>query len=98
MFGRINVTRVKEKSSFSLELEEKQDTVNTLILYNDEVNTFDFVIDTLIEVCEHEPMQAENCAWITHYRGKCSVKKGPLDDLKPRYNEMTNRMLTVEIK
>ena len=92
------MTRVKEKSSFSLELEEKQDTVNTLILYNDEVNTFDFVIDTLIEVCEHEPMQAENCAWITHYRGKCSVKKGPLDDLKPRYNEMTNRMLTVEIK
>lgn len=89
---------VKEKRSFSAELEEKENTVNTLILYNDEVNTFDFVISTLIEVCEHDSLQAENCAWITHYRGKCSVKKGQLDDLKPRYIEMTNRMLTVEIK
>jgi len=89
---------IEEKRSFSAELEEKQDVLKSLILYNDEVNTFDFVISTLIEVCEHEPLQAENCAWITHYRGKCNVKKGPLDDLKPRYNEMTNRMLTVEIK
>ena len=80
------------------ETVEKEGVTHSLILYNDDFNTFDFVIETLIDVCEHDYMQAENCAWITHYRGKCAVKKGPLDDLKPRHDEMSNRMLTVEIK
>lgn len=88
----------KEQRSPIVEIDPKEDEFRSLILYNDDVNTFDFVITTLVEVCEHDMMQAENCAWITHYRGRCSVKKGPIDDLKPRYNEMTNRMLTVEIK
>lgn len=87
----------EQKSPFS-EISEEEEEIHSLILYNDEFNTFDFVIETLIDVCEHDHMQAESCAWITHYKGKCAVKKGPYDDLKPRYKEMSNRTLTVEIK
>lgn len=87
----------EHKSPLS-ETEEKEGEIHSLILFNDDFNSFDFVIETLVEVCEHDLMQAENCAWITHYRGKCSVKKGPFDDLKPRLDEMSNRTLTVEIK
>lgn len=88
----------KEQKSPVVENVTKEQASHSLILYNDDVNTFDFVIETLIEVCEHEAMQAENCAWITHFKGKCEVKKGVMEDLKPRYQEMTNRTLTVEIK
>lgn len=89
---------VKEKESVEQKSLEDVAEIKTLILYNDDFNTFDFVIETLIEVCEHDQLQAENCAWIVHYKGKCPVKRGPLEDLKPRYQEMTNRTLTVEIK
>jgi ATP-dependent Clp protease adaptor protein ClpS len=88
----------KEQKSPVAEKVTKEQASHSLILFNDEVNTFDFVIETLIEVCEHDAMQAENCAWIAHFKGKCEVKKGTIDDLKPRYLEMTNRTLTVEIK
>ena len=88
----------KEKKLPVTDIIEKESEVKTLILYNDDVNTFDFVIETLIEVCEHDHLQAENCAWVAHFKGKCPVKKGPFEDLKPRYEEMTNRKLTVEIK
>ena len=57
--------------------------VNDLIVYNDDVNTFDHVINTLIKVCRHSPEQAEQCTWIIHYKGKCTVKHGPFDELKP---------------
>jgi ATP-dependent Clp protease adaptor protein ClpS len=89
---------IKEKKSYSPESLEDVAELRTLVLYNDDFNTFDFVIETLVEVCEHDQLQAENCAWIVHYKGKCPVKRGPLEDLKPRYQEMTNRTLTVEIK
>ena len=88
----------KEQKSPVIEIVSKKDEAHSLILYNDDVNTFDFVIETLIDVCEHDVMQAENCAWITHYKGKCEIKKGAIEDLKPRRQEMTNRTLTVEIK
>ena len=58
---------------------EEQD----LIVLNDDYNTFDHVINTLIKVCEHSPEQAEQCTLIIHYKGKCSVKKGFYDELKP---------------
>ncbi len=88
----------KEKKSPEMGTIEKESVVKTLILFNDDVNTFEFVIETLIEVCEHDHLQAENCALVAHYKGKCPVKKGPYEDLKPRYDEMTNRKLTVEIR
>lgn len=89
---------VKEKQSVKQKSLEDIAEIRTLILFNDDFNTFDFVIETLVDVCEHDQLQAENCAWIVHYKGKCPVKRGPLEDLQPRYQEMTNRTLTVEIK
>ncbi len=69
-----------------------------LVLYNDDVNTFDFVIQSLIEICNHEPVQAEQCALIAHYTGKCAVKSGDYDEIKPLFEEMAVRGLTVAIE
>lgn len=68
-----------------------------LILFNDDVNTFDFVIETLVDVCDHDPMQAEQCALIAHYKGKCSVKNGEFEILTEKHRVMSNRGLSVEI-
>lgn len=53
-----------------------KDRSRSLILHNDEVNTFDFVIECLIDICDHNPVQAEQCTYIIHYKGKCEVKSG----------------------
>lgn len=65
-----------------LEVTETTDLID-LIVFNDEVNTFDHVIDTLIRVCKHTAEQAEQCTLIIHYKGKCSVKQGTFEILKP---------------
>ena len=57
--------------------------VMDLVVFNDDVNTFAHVIETLIRVCEHTPEQAEQCTLIIHYNGKCAVKTGSFDYLKP---------------
>ncbi|MFN3839093.1 MAG: ATP-dependent Clp protease adaptor ClpS [Cyclobacteriaceae bacterium] len=54
-----------------------------LVVFNDDFNTFDHVIDTLIRVCRHTVEQAEQCTWIIHHKGKCTVKHGTLVELKP---------------
>ena len=69
-----------------------------LVLYNDDVNTFDFVISTLIEVCKHEPEQAEQCAFVAHSKGKCGIKNGEFSELKPLHSEMNNRGLITTIE
>lgn len=89
---------IKEKKHPSNRHDEVLSDIKELILFNDDFNTFDFVIDTLIELCKHEESQAEQCAMIVHYKGKCSVKSGTYYDLKPICTEMLNRNLTVEIK
>jgi ATP-dependent Clp protease adaptor protein ClpS len=75
------------------EIEEDLDTSlqRELIVFNDDENTFDFVIDTLIKVCGHSPEQAEQCTLIIHYKGKCSVKLGSFNDLKPMRDAITDR-------
>lgn len=70
----------------------------SLILYNDDHNTFDFVIDTLIEVCNHNVITAEQITMVVHYKGKCTVKNGDIEELEPLGQEMTNRGLTISIK
>lgn len=57
--------------------------VKDLIVFNDDFNTFDHVIQTLIRVCTHTTEQAEQCTWLIHYKGKCAVKSGSMDELKP---------------
>jgi ATP-dependent Clp protease adaptor protein ClpS len=88
---------VKEKPKSLNFSEEELVDFHELILFNDDVNTFDFVIDTLIELCNHDPISAEQCALIVHFKGKCSVKSGDLYELKPIGEEMSFRGLTVSI-
>jgi ATP-dependent Clp protease adaptor protein ClpS len=65
--------------------------LNELILFNDDVNSFEFVIESLVEVCDHDPVQAEQCALIAHFNGKCGIKTGTLNELTPMNNELNNR-------
>ena len=68
-----------------------------LVLYNDDFNTFDHVIFTLIKVCEHSAEQAEQCSLIVHYKGKCTVKSGEIEDLKPRCQALLDAGLSAKI-
>lgn len=92
------ITMNKEKVKPVSENSLQSDAISDLILFNDDVNTFEFVIETLIEVCEHEPCQAEQCALIAHFNGQCIVRTGSFTLLKPKYDEMTLRGLTVSIE
>lgn len=87
----------QEQHQFDYESSELLEENKSLILFNDDHNTFDFVIETLIDVCEHEPLQAEQCALIVHYKGKCQVKSGTHNELKSSFKEMSDRDLTVAI-
>ena len=69
-----------------------------LILYNDDVNTFDHVIDTLVEVCHHTFEQAEQCAIIVHFKGKCDVKSGSYSFLKPLCTALLDAGLSAQIE
>ena len=87
----------KEKILEDLLLEEETQKQNEIVLFNDDVNTFDFVIETLIGVCDHTPEQAEQCSIIVHHNGKCTVKTGEYDDLKPRCTKLLQAGLSAEI-
>lgn len=79
-------------------LEEEAVGINhEIVLFNDDVNTFDHVIDTLIRVCKHTSEQAEQCAIIVYYKGKCTVKTGPFDELKPQCTQLLEAGLSAEI-
>ncbi len=71
--------------------------VYNLVVFNDDVNTFDYVISTLIDVCQHTSEQAEQCTLIIHYKGKCTVKKGDYDELVPMRNAICNRGISAEL-
>jgi ATP-dependent Clp protease adaptor protein ClpS len=89
------MTKIKE-----LELwEEDVITIeeHALIVFNDDVNTFEHVIETLIDVCGHTTEQAEQCTWIIHYKGKCKVKEGAYDSLVPMRNAICQRGISAEV-
>ncbi len=88
---------IREKTSEKILIDEDLKKQNEIVLYNDDVNTFDHVIDTLIDACDHSAEQAEQCALIVHYKGKCTVKTGDYDDLKPRCTVLLNAGLSAEI-
>lgn len=69
-----------------------------LVLYNDDFNSFDYVIESLMEVCDHSSEQAEQCATITHYKGRCDVKKGLKKDLQPMQVNLIKRNLKALIE
>lgn len=76
----------------------KEDELHNIILYNDDVNTFDYVIDSLIEICNHDFIQAVQCTYIAHYVGKCAVKKGTYQKLRPLCEALLERGLTATIE
>lgn len=92
-----NDTSAKQSEETDL-LTSAEEPCN-LIVWNDEVNTFEWVIETLVEVCKHSYEQAEQCAYIIHFRGKYAVKQGIYDDLKPLCDAITERGIgaTIEV-
>ncbi len=72
-------------------------SMKSLILHNDDYNDFDFVVDTLIVVCEHDFEQAYQCALIAHHKGKCEVKQGSLEELRPLKQSIIDRGITSTI-
>ncbi len=87
----------KEETEVLVEEEVIITDEYTLVVFNDEVNTFDHVIDTLIDVCRHTPEQAEQCTLIIHYKGKCNVKNGSFDKLAQMRNTICNRGISAEV-
>jgi ATP-dependent Clp protease adaptor protein ClpS len=88
-------TREKVQEISEVDVLDEQN--RELVLFNDDVNTFDHVIETLIRVCDHTPEQAEQCTIIVHYKGKCTVKTGSYDDLEPRCSLLLDAGLSAEI-
>ena len=71
--------------------------LHNLIVWNDHVNTFDWVIESLIDICGHETVQAEQCALIIHHNGKCGVKKGSFEYLRPQAEGLIDRGIQATI-
>lgn len=88
------ISESQSKSSVLDQLVEQKD----LIVYNDDFNTFDFVIESLIKVCKHGKIQAEQCTHIIHHKGKCQVKRGELKDLVLMCTALLERGISAEIE
>ena len=87
----------KEKIQEEVDVLEQEAHQHEIVLHNDEVNTFDFVIESLIRVCEQTLEQAEQCTILVHYKGKCIVKSGTYKDLEPRCSELLRIGLSAEL-
>ena len=83
------------KESYETDVIEEE--MHNLIVWNDDVNTFDWVIESLVDICGHETLQAEQCALIIHHKGKCGVKKGSFDDLRPQAEGLIDRGIQATI-
>ncbi len=81
-----------------VEVQEKDEDLKNLVVYNDDHNTFDHVINTLIKVCKHDSQQAEQCTYIIHYKGKCAVKSGTYVELKPMREGITEAGIKAAIE
>ncbi|WP_299161510.1 ATP-dependent Clp protease adaptor ClpS [uncultured Tenacibaculum sp.] len=86
-----------EKIQEELDVLIQETKKHEIILHNDDVNTFDHVIDSLVDVCDHTLEQAEQCATLVHYKGKCAVKTGEYKDLESRCSKLLQLGLSAEI-
>lgn len=91
-------TSIKTDTAFESDTATLTNEGCQLIVWNDEVNTFDWVIETLIEVCHHQQEQAEQCAMIIHTKGKYAVKEGSYEILKPMCDAITERGIGATIE
>lgn len=89
---------MKNKEKQQEEDKDYRLEVPFLVLHNDDVNTFEFVIEALIEVCNHNEFQAEQCALITHYKGKCDVKKGDSTTLSKMKTKLNAKGLIASVE
>ncbi len=94
---RDNITGIKWKTQEREESAVLVEESHNLIVWNDDVNTFDWVIESLVDICNHETVQAEQCALIIHHKGKCGVKKGSFDDLRPQAEALIDRGIQATI-
>ena len=83
--------------AFEEQVEVLEAKEHQIVLHNDDVNTFDHVIRCLVRICDQSPEQAEQCAYIVHYHGKCVVKTGVFEDLKPRCLLLLEEGLSAEL-
>ena len=90
-------TKEKIQEKVEVRLAEAVGLNHEIVMYNDDVNTFDHVIETLMRVCKHTSEQAEQCSLIIHYKGKWTVKTGSLDELIPQCTQLLEAGLSAEI-
>jgi ATP-dependent Clp protease adaptor protein ClpS len=90
--------QTKTRESEQVDTLVDEESPLQLIVWNDEVNTFEHVIETLIEVCGHSQEQAEQCTLLIHFKGKCSVRNGDYDSLKPMCDAITERGIGATIE
>lgn len=86
---------IEEEIAVSEDIGEED--FRDLMVFNDDFNTFDHVIKTLVKVCKHDIHQAEQCTYLIHYKGKCSVKKGMYEELKPMREGITSAGIKASI-
>jgi len=88
----------KTQEHTDIELLEEPTFPYHLLIWNDDVNTFDWVIDTLIEICGHSKEQAEQCALLIHHKGRYAVKKDSYENLKPQCDAINDRLINATIE
>ncbi len=91
------MTQEQHKTEQELEADVLEDSGCTLVLYNDDYHTFDYVIKALVDICRHTYEQAEQCTILVHFKGKCAVKHGSHEELLPMHTALLDKQLTSEI-
>lgn len=98
MFDTISNNDIEIQEEQLVDLKAVLEPKFDLIIYNDDVNTFEFVIESLVDICNHNPIQAEQCTWIIHHNGKCSVKHDVLEELEPMCEAFLERKISAKIE
>lgn len=96
--GKFSTMSTKEKKQEVTDVLEQEVRAHEIVLHNDDVHTFDFVIEALMKVCEHNFEQAEQCTLLVHYKGKCTVKTGEFDLLKAQCSKLLALGLSAELR
>jgi ATP-dependent Clp protease adaptor protein ClpS len=97
-YKTFNQTNMSTKTQEYIETDVAIGLENTIIVFNDDVNTFDHVIESFVDVLDHTTVQAEQCAWIIHTKGKCKVKQGDYEELVPLCSAILDRGISAEIQ
>ncbi|QQR97579.1 MAG: ATP-dependent Clp protease adaptor ClpS [Sphingobacteriales bacterium] len=93
-----NLTEVKENPELDVDILTEVDLGWQLVVHNDDVNTFEWVIESLVDICRHTSEQAEQCAYFIHFKGKYAVKHGTETELIPMKEALLDRGITATIE